>query len=82
MSPAKSKGRPPTADESRDGYQLNGKVMVVGVFGTMIPLLIALIIGVKPLPAVLCAIVIGGVLAFNVRRVLERQFREKYPDYK
>ena len=74
--------RPATEEETRDGYRLNGQVMLVGVFGTMVPLLIALALGVKPLVAVICGIVIGGVLAINVRRVLERKFREKHPDWR
>ena len=73
---------PPTPEEQADGYRLNGIVMLVAVFGTMTVLLIGLLLGVKALLAVVVAIVVGGLLAFNVRRVLERKFREKHPDYR
>jgi len=81
MSQRRGPTREPTPEEQADGYRLNGIVMLVAVFGTMTVLLVGLLLGVKALLAVVVAIVVGGLLAFNVRRVLERRFREKHPDW-
>lgn len=71
--------REPTEEENREGFKLNGIVMLVLVFSVLNILWIASVAGANPTTALIVAVLIGGVITFNVKRYLEARYREKFP---
>ena len=56
-----------------------GIVMLVLVFSVLNVLWIAAVAGASPTTALIVAVLIGGVITFNVKRYLEARYREKFP---
>jgi hypothetical protein len=68
-----------TEEETRDGYRLNGIVMLTLVF-TVLPItVIALVAGVTAGMSVVIGALVGGVVTFFVKRELEHRYRLKHP---
>jgi hydrogenase-4 membrane subunit HyfE len=68
-----------TDEERQDGYKLYGFVLLTLLFSFSIPLLVCVVAGVSALTAVIVATMFGLVLTYNIKRVLERKYREKHP---
>lgn len=68
-----------TDEERADGHKLYGTVVLVAIFTLMVVTLIGLAIGASNEVAVIVGAAFSLVLTFNVKRTLERKYREKHP---
>jgi hypothetical protein len=67
-------------EERREGYRLNGIVTLTAIASVLVVSLILAVAGLNAGIALFIAVVFTAVLTFNVKRILERRFREKFPD--